>query len=56
MNNELWYPSKITPSRHFVYLTSLEKDNPELYQTEAQERSLMQQIRDMKDNIRKGNP
>ena len=27
-------------------------DNPELYQTEAQERSLMQQIRDMKDNIR----
>ena len=32
MNNELWYPSKITPSRHFVYLTSLEKDNPELYQ------------------------
>ena len=31
-------------------------DNPELYQTEAQERSLMQQIRDMKDNIRKGNP
>ena len=27
-------------------------DNPELYQTEAQERSLIQQIRDMKDNIR----
>ncbi len=26
-------------------------DNPELYQIEAQERSLMQQIRDMKDNI-----
>lgn len=32
MNNGLWYPSKISLSKHYVYLTSLERDNPELYQ------------------------